>query len=194
MTSSKNRGSSRVAAVRGCGKSFGITDEIRPGRGDMTTMRENHTTTLLSDGRVLIAGGVTGSFSSITNTAELYDPITGVFTPTGEMTTPRRSHAAALLPFSPYTEMASLPESRVRGDVLQVVKNLGSNVLVLQEGGGAGVPQPRAGEVVLFTSFLTAGLAPPFSEFLKYVLSYYGIHLAHLVPNSIVILSTFAHF
>lgn len=46
--------------------------------GDMTTMRENHTTTRLSDGRVLIAGGVTGSVSSITNTAELYDPITGV--------------------------------------------------------------------------------------------------------------------
>src|SRR5881394_4568244 len=89
--------------------------------------------------------------------------------------------------------MASLPESRVRGDVLQVVKNLGPDVLVLREGGGAGVPQPRAGEVVLFTSFLTAGLAPLFSEFLKYVLSYYGIHLAHLVPNSIVILSTFAH-
>jgi hypothetical protein len=66
--------------------------------GDMTTMRENHTTTLLLDGRVLIAGGVTDSFSSITNTAELYDPITGVFTPTGEMTTPRRSHAATLLP------------------------------------------------------------------------------------------------
>jgi len=90
--------------------------------------------------------------------------------------------------------MASLPESRVRGDVLQVVKNLGPDVLVLREGGGAGVPQPRAGEVVLFTSFFTAGLAPPFSEFLKYVLSHYGIHLAHLVPNSIVILSTFAHF
>ena len=82
----------------------------------------------------------------------------------------------------------------MRGDVLQVVKDLGPDVLVLREGGGAGVPQPRAGEVVLFTSFLTAGLAPPFSEFLKYVLSYYRIHLAHLVPNSIVILSTFAHF
>src|SRR6266508_4098355 len=49
-------------------------------------------------------------------------------------------------------------------------------------------------QTVLFTSFLMAGLAPPFSEFLKFVLDYYGIHLAHLVPNSIVILSTFAHF
>ena len=89
--------------------------------------------------------------------------------------------------------MASLPESRARGDVLQVVRDLCPDVLVLPEGGSAGVPQPRAGEVVLFTSLLTAGLAPPFSEFLRYVLSYYGIHLAHLVPNSIVILSTFTH-
>src|SRR6266508_3563189 len=47
--------------------------------------------------------------------------------------------------------------------------------------------------MVVFTSFLTADLAPPFSEFLRYVHSYYRIHLAHLVPNSIVILSTFAH-
>src|SRR5438105_14798816 len=96
-------------------------------------------------------------------------------------------------PSFPHTEMASLPESRVWGDVLQTVQNLGPDVLVLREGGSAGVPQPRAGEIVLFTSFLTAGLAPPFSEFLRYVLSFYGIHLAHLVPNSIMILSTFAH-
>src|SRR5438105_7409871 len=89
--------------------------------------------------------------------------------------------------------MASLPESRARGDVLKIVQDLGPDVLVLREGGSAGVPQPRAGEIVIFTSFLTAGLASPFSEFLRYVLSYYGIHLAHLIPNSIVILSTFAH-
>src|SRR5581483_8677697 len=39
VTRSKNRGSSRVVAVRGCGRSTGITVEIRPGRGDMTTTR-----------------------------------------------------------------------------------------------------------------------------------------------------------
>src|SRR6266508_2331529 len=89
--------------------------------------------------------------------------------------------------------MASLPASRVRGKVLERVRGFGPNVLMLREGGGAGVPQPRPGETVVFTSFLTVGLAPPFSEFLRYALSYYGIHLAHLVPNSIVILSTFAH-
>src|SRR5213592_1537783 len=89
--------------------------------------------------------------------------------------------------------MASLPESRVRGKMLERVRSFGPSVLMLREGGSASVPQPRAGETVVFTSFLTAGLVPPFSEFLRYVLSHYGIHLAHLIPNSIVILSTFAH-
>src|SRR4029079_17120830 len=39
VTSSKKCGSSRVVAVRGCGRSIGITFEIRPGRGDNTTTR-----------------------------------------------------------------------------------------------------------------------------------------------------------
>ena len=65
--------------------------------GDMSTVRANHTATLLPDGRVLIAGGTTGSTSSITNTAELFDPITGMFTATGAMATARRSHMATVL-------------------------------------------------------------------------------------------------
>lgn len=66
--------------------------------GDVITIRALHTATLLQDGRVLIAGGVSGSIDSVTPTAELYDPATGIFTATGKMTTPRRSHAAAVLP------------------------------------------------------------------------------------------------
>ena len=66
--------------------------------GEMTTARLWHTATLLRDGKVLIAGGVTGSVDSITATAELYDPVAGMFAATGDMTTPRRSHTATLLP------------------------------------------------------------------------------------------------
>jgi large repetitive protein len=66
--------------------------------GSMATARENHTATLLSDGRVLIAGGGGRSTAAtVESSAELYDPRTGGFSPTGPLTTGRRSHTATLL-------------------------------------------------------------------------------------------------
>jgi len=67
---------------------------------NMTTPRLDHSATLLGDGTVLLAGNQrTGSdggraFAS----AELYDPVTGTFSATGDMITPRFGHAAPLLP------------------------------------------------------------------------------------------------
>src|SRR5580698_9349007 len=64
--------------------------------GNMTAARYAHTATLLSNGKVLIAGGVDSNGNSEAS-AELYDPASGTFTATGSMTIGRSSHTAALL-------------------------------------------------------------------------------------------------
>jgi hypothetical protein len=57
------------------------------------------TATLLQNGRVLVAGGTDGGDPSaaILSSAELYDPATGRFTPTGSMAFSRSDHTSTLL-------------------------------------------------------------------------------------------------
>ena len=62
--------------------------------GSMVVKRitSDYTQTLLPDGRVLIAGGWgldANGYPYVTSSAELYDPSTGTFSPTGDMSTVR---------------------------------------------------------------------------------------------------------
>jgi hypothetical protein len=68
---------------------------------NMVTARSLHTATLRNDGTVLLAGGDTHFYNGLQgrtlSAAELFDPVTGTFTPVADMTTPRESHTATLL-------------------------------------------------------------------------------------------------
>jgi hypothetical protein len=57
--------------------------------GNLNTGRYNHQAILLWTGKVLIAGGYAAVNSSLLNSAELYDPATKTFAPTGNMTSAR---------------------------------------------------------------------------------------------------------
>jgi hypothetical protein len=77
--------------------------------GNMATARARHTATLRNDGTVLVAGGVnlvvvppgcrTRCKQELlpTSSAELFDPISGSFAATGDMTAARETHTATLL-------------------------------------------------------------------------------------------------
>jgi hypothetical protein len=65
----------------------------------MASARARHTAVLLTDGRVLVAGGVRVTPAGVTTlaSAELYDPATGQWSATGSLATARRSHSGTRL-------------------------------------------------------------------------------------------------
>jgi len=63
----------------------------------MLEPRSAHTATLLPNGKVLIAGGMRRN-QDFYRSAELYDPASGKFQPTGDLAERRVGHIAALLP------------------------------------------------------------------------------------------------
>ena len=64
--------------------------------GSMSSIRDQHTATLLDDGRVLVVGGGGEGYASVSS-ADLYDPATGTFSKTGSMKKGRWLQAATLL-------------------------------------------------------------------------------------------------
>jgi N-acetylneuraminic acid mutarotase len=62
--------------------------------GALAQGRDNHTATLLQNGKVLVAGGYNGNPLA---SAQLYDPATGIWTATGNLVTARYNHTATLL-------------------------------------------------------------------------------------------------
>jgi probable HAF family extracellular repeat protein len=64
----------------------------------MNLPRYGHAATLLGNGQVLITGGCgTGGSPDCTRSAEVYDPESNTFTPTGDMVQPHAWHTATLL-------------------------------------------------------------------------------------------------
>jgi N-acetylneuraminic acid mutarotase len=99
----------KVLVAGGIGSFFEITSAelYDPATGTWTPTgnlnygRYSHTATLLPDGRVLVAGGFQQSHYRPPvplPVAELYDPATGTWSPTGNLITGRGNHTATLLP------------------------------------------------------------------------------------------------
>ena len=65
--------------------------------GSLAAGRRGHTATVLQDGRVLVAGGVDATSTTLAST-ELYDPATGTWTAAGGLIVGRHDHTATTLP------------------------------------------------------------------------------------------------
>ena len=73
-----------------------LMDPLWTTAGNMVTPRDGHTATLLSSGKVLVAGGG-GDFGAVSAT-ELFDPGTGTWSATGSLALTHGGHTATLLP------------------------------------------------------------------------------------------------
>ena len=71
---------------------------IDVGRRDLNQIRKFFASQVLTDGSVLVVGGEFFNGSNNTNTAELYDPSSGIWTSTDSLANARWDHTATLLP------------------------------------------------------------------------------------------------
>lgn len=90
----------RAVASNELGVTYGADITVTPPFSSLTQERSGHTATLLPNGKVLVAGGYGMPVNFVgfpTNTAELFDPATGVWRPTGDMLHAHGLHTATLL-------------------------------------------------------------------------------------------------
>jgi len=90
-----------LALLIGCavlltGTANGQTSNVWSSAGQMVQARTGAASVLLSDGKILIAGGTDGNGIPLAST-EVFDPATGQFSEGATMTVPRASHAAIAL-------------------------------------------------------------------------------------------------
>jgi N-acetylneuraminic acid mutarotase len=78
-------------------RTWSATGNMLEARGEHGTgVLAGHTATLLPDGKVLVAGG-SGTPFAFLQSAELYDPASGTWSPTGSMLAAHEFHTATLL-------------------------------------------------------------------------------------------------
>jgi hypothetical protein len=144
---------------------FDLAGEQFTATGSMGQARLRHAAAPLPDGRVLVTGGLVpeggGPATIDVATAEIFDPATGSFAPTGDMTVTRFNHSAIALNdgrvlvlggngrqsaevYDPASGTFSAVEDMqvVHGLGHRAVKLLDGRVLIL--GGDGGVIQPTA--------------------------------------------------
>jgi hypothetical protein len=84
-------GASSAAPTAGHGLALNEEQSPQVPLVNMASARSGHTATTLSDGRVLIAGG------DASGSAEIYDPLSGLFVAAGNLNSARSRHAAVRL-------------------------------------------------------------------------------------------------
>jgi hypothetical protein len=101
LTAGVSQGSSTISATIGsitASTSLSVVANAWVPTGSLSTGRVYPTATLLSNGTVLAAGGVgVANADQAWATAELYNPIAGVWSPAGSMASPRTEDTATLL-------------------------------------------------------------------------------------------------
>jgi hypothetical protein len=104
LTTGVSLGSTTISAAMGSVTGTALLSVVTDtwvSTGSMAAARENHTATVLPNGKVLVAGGISNSPTApapVLATAEIYDPVAGNWAATGNLITTRYLHTATLLP------------------------------------------------------------------------------------------------